>query len=403
MKNMHFFFVVLLAWWLLAAAQPDLSWLKEVEITPAPPIVEGTEVDFLAQFIVRGETIASLMVTGGIQGGEVLYERTFTQLSDGSSPRVHFRWTATAGDHTAYFLLQPTRPGRQGKYRTQVTFHVQPKPRERKQRRGTLLPDAAVNPVAAITSALQKPDIIITGVTCLPENPKAGESIELAIGVKNAGQADAPRSDVKVDLAVSTASSTWGASAETAFGVLPAQATAVVKTEPVKLVHLGLSPVGGYLKITVHADTSNRVVESLENNNDFSGEVFVKCRTDLLVYYTWGKTTSSSLFYKEISVKAGEKVIMGVKIHSYDRFNCGTPVTSPGKVVLKCTDYPDFVVPAAWVKRTNLNSQTEFDFSFVRAWSSPGKKMCHIHVDDDSQIDESKEFNNTGLFIVNVI
>jgi len=392
----------------LAYGSSSVEWLQQIKVNQAPPLVEGTEIGFLAQFVVRGGPIASLNVTGGIQDGGILYDRTFTNLHDGGMPRVSFRWTAVAGTHTAYFFLNTIQRGSQRRYRTQVSFQVQRKPLVIVRREGEAEPGAGAH-TAVRHPVLQKADIIITGMTCIPENPKAGEKIELEISVKNAGQSSAPRSDLKVDLTVTTPHDTFGKTIATAFPALPAQAVATVKTEAVELVQND-SPVGGDLKVKIAADTLNRVDETLENNNSYSAKIPVTSRTDLVVYDFGGMNIAdlstgipqSGWHTDQLAVKAGDPVHLTVRIRAYDRFFWGT-VLSPGKVLLKFTDFQDFIVPASFIKRNDLNGYMEFVFQLIRNWSTPGTKSCRVEVDADHEIDESKEFNNAGLFIVNVL
>jgi hypothetical protein len=170
------------------------------------------------------------------------------------------------------------------------------------------------------------------------------------------------------------------------------------------------SPVGGDLKVNAKADTEDRVDEIFENNNTYAAVIPVTSRTDLVVYAFNGKNIAdpstgipqSGWHTDQLTVKAGDTVHLIVRIRAYVRFFSGT-VSSPGKVSMKFTDFQDFIVPANFIKRNDMNSYMEFVFELVRKWSTPGKKTCRVEVDADNEIDESKEFNNSSLFIVNVL
>ncbi|GEM_PF-5770818 len=260
------------------------------------------------------------------------------------------------------------------------------------------------NRVAAM-SIVTKPDIVITGVNIVPAEPKAGEKVKVVITSQNVGGAIVAITNLKVELLASYPPSySFYKILETTIRGLHKGGRAVSETEQVELVQDG-APVGGDLKVTVTADTLNQVEEIHEDNNQFNASFPVKSRTDLFVYYMYGKVSSSPGSFNEIHVKAGDHVGISTKIYAYTRFywTNGGSVLSPGKVVVKCPGYQDWTVPANFIKRTpSMGNHTEFDFSIVRAWDTPGQRKIYVYVDADDQVEESKEFNNTGLFIVNV-
>ncbi len=262
----------------------------------------------------------------------------------------------------------------------------------------------AIRSRAAVMSIAAKPDIVITGVNIVPAEPKAGEKVKVVITSQNIGGAVAARTNLKVELLVSYPPSYYFYKiVETAIGVLDKGRRAVSETEQVELVEGG-APVGGDLKVTVTADTLNHVDEIHEDNNQFNASFPVKSRTDLFVYSMFGKVSSAPGSYNEIHINAGDQVSISTMIYAYTRFywTNGGSVLSPGKVVVKCPGYPDWTVPAHFIERTSRGNHTEFTFSFVRYWDTPGQYKINVDLDADNQIEESKEFNNTGLFIVNV-
>jgi hypothetical protein len=260
------------------------------------------------------------------------------------------------------------------------------------------------NRVAAMSIAA-KPDIVITGVNIVPSEPKAGEKIKIVISSQNIGGSVAARSNFKVEL-LSTYPGGYAfyKILEPGIGIQDKGDRAVTETEEVELVQGG-APVGGDLEVTVTADTINSVEEIREDNNQFKATFPVRSRTDLFVNSMFGKVSYAPGSYKQIHVKTGDQVAITTTIYAYTRFYWanGGSVLSPGKVVVKCPGYQDWTVPANAIKRTpGMGNHTEFTFSIVRAWDTPGQRKIYVDVDVDNQIEESKEFNNTGLFIVNV-
>ena len=252
----------------------------------------------------------------------------------------------------------------------------------------------------SMISATANPDIVITAVKIVPAEPKAGEKIKIVISSQNIGGSFAARSNFKVELQ-STYPGGYGFSRilEPGIGIQDKGERAVTETEQVELVQDN-APVGGDLEVTVTADTINSVEEIREDNNQFKVTFPVKNRTDLFVNSMFGKVSYAPGSYKQIHIKTGDQVLITTTIYAYTRFYGNVP--SPGKVVVKCPGYQDWTVPANSIKSSSLGNHIEFTFSIVRSWNTPGQRKIFVDVDVDNQIEESKEFNNTGLFIVNV-
>ncbi|MEJ2157455.1 MAG: hypothetical protein P8X96_19165 [Desulfobacteraceae bacterium] len=102
-----------------------------------------------------------------------------------------------------------------------------------------------------------------------------------------------------------------------------------------------------------------------------------------------------------ISVPAGSRVYFEFLARGCDGF-LGNRLSTPGKVVIKATGFSDYIVPKQFIKLNHDAVDTRFVFECVRTWNTPGEKRLTVHLDADNQIEESREFNNTGLFIVNV-
>ncbi|MCP3928893.1 MAG: hypothetical protein GY705_07315 [Bacteroidetes bacterium] len=80
---------------------------------------------------------------------------------------------------------------------------------------------------------------------------------------------------------------------------------------------------------------------------------------------------------------------------------CGN-FSLPGKIVIKATGFENFIVDRKYIHRDEHSHTIWFHYNFDRTWTYPGQKKITVHLDADNQIEESKEFNNTGMFIVDV-
>jgi hypothetical protein len=95
---------------LLAAGALNISALDlkfNSGITKSPETFNaGNVVTFTVNFTSLGGPVANCKVTGGVDAVQ-LYERVFASIPDGANRRVSFTWTAAAGSHTAWFVLDP--------------------------------------------------------------------------------------------------------------------------------------------------------------------------------------------------------------------------------------------------------------------------------------------------------
>jgi hypothetical protein len=76
-------------------------------ITKAPETFNaGDVVTFTVNFTSQGGTVTNCKITGGVDATQ-LYERVFASIPAGANRRDSFTWTAVAGSHTAWFVLDP--------------------------------------------------------------------------------------------------------------------------------------------------------------------------------------------------------------------------------------------------------------------------------------------------------
>lgn len=85
----------------------DLRFSGTISITPETPSV-GDTLTFTVNFISADGAAVNLKVTGGVDWTKV-YERTFANVPAGATRTISFTWPSTAGDHTAWFALDPDR------------------------------------------------------------------------------------------------------------------------------------------------------------------------------------------------------------------------------------------------------------------------------------------------------
>jgi hypothetical protein len=85
----------------------DLKFTSVLKLTPAAHNL-GDVVTFQVTFQSSGAAVTNMKIVGGVDGVQ-LFERAYASISANGSRIDTFTWTATAGDHTAYFTLDPAK------------------------------------------------------------------------------------------------------------------------------------------------------------------------------------------------------------------------------------------------------------------------------------------------------
>lgn len=85
----------------------DLKFTSAIILTPASPSL-GDTVTIKVTFQAAGDIVTNMKIIGGVDGAQ-LFERTYGTIPANGSRTDTFTWTATAGDHTAFFTLDPAK------------------------------------------------------------------------------------------------------------------------------------------------------------------------------------------------------------------------------------------------------------------------------------------------------
>lgn len=104
-KILPFFGIMFILSSVCAFAALDLKFNNTINMAPASP-AEGATVSFSVMFVPAGAAVNNLKCTWGIDG-TTIGQKTFAHLNAGATTGLSFVWTATSGDHTAWFELDP--------------------------------------------------------------------------------------------------------------------------------------------------------------------------------------------------------------------------------------------------------------------------------------------------------
>ena len=109
MRNKLFIFLTIVMFFLVCSSlyALDLRFSGTISMSPETPGV-GDTITFAVNFISADGASVNLKVVGGVDSAEV-YERTFANVPAGATRTISFTWPSTAGDHTAWFELDPDR------------------------------------------------------------------------------------------------------------------------------------------------------------------------------------------------------------------------------------------------------------------------------------------------------
>lgn len=282
-----------------------------------------------------------------------------------------------------------------------LVFSVAPKP---KVQMNTPSQNIRVASPSNTFKMIEKADIIVTEVTPASPELKAGDPVRFKVTFKNRGGAVSLRSEGQVYYHTHYGSTQFNGLVKTELPILSPGQSITVLSEQGKLADSNDYPAGGDFTLWAEADTVHRIDELSETNNKLKGSMTVQRRPDLYVVDIIaddGSEPGAHFKRDRISVPAGSNVYFEFLARSCDGF-LTSHLSNPGKVVIKATDLADFVVSQQTIKRDHDLGDTRFVFHCMRTWNTPGEKRVTVHLDVDNQIEEYKEFNNTGLYIVNV-
>lgn len=130
MRKNHFFlfFLMILLLSAFGFSETNPKWATGITINPPAPH-DGEVVRFAATLEVKLGPVSNLRIIGGVDGSRI-YDETFTNLPQGYTKEVGFKWIATAAaPRTAYFQLDPDGTSGDvtpGDNRVSRTFDVSP-------------------------------------------------------------------------------------------------------------------------------------------------------------------------------------------------------------------------------------------------------------------------------------
>jgi len=173
-----FLAIVSIASFLSAA---NIMWNAGISNNPAAPVV-GQVVTFTATFTVNPGPADNIRVIGGVDGVNIYDRRWARSFATNASQRINFTWTATAGNHRAFFTVDPdnvVRETNETDNTTEVNFNV--------SATGTVVYEANNNiaPVEMFNS--NRPDLIIDSLSWLPLDIQNGETVVFTARVVNQG------------------------------------------------------------------------------------------------------------------------------------------------------------------------------------------------------------------------
>jgi hypothetical protein len=99
---------------LISSAALDLKFTSAISMSPAAPNA-GETVTFTVTFKSEGGASANMKIVGGIDGAQK-FERVYASIPANGTRTDSFTWTATAGNHTAYFTLDPAHTAGDSNY-----------------------------------------------------------------------------------------------------------------------------------------------------------------------------------------------------------------------------------------------------------------------------------------------
>jgi len=267
----------------LAEAARDPRWERTVSHSPVS-VREGQYVIFYSTIEALQGAVSNLEIRGGVDSLELL-KKTIPRLNRNQKMAISFRWKSKAGNHEAYFQIDPKRKvadRNRDTNRVQLSFRVsklaQALPKMGTSVKVRTAKKARIGPEEG--AAL--PDIsILNMIVYNPQKPSAkrnefrrGDPINVAVTVKNVGQK--PTGPFWMQLEVKSQEvDSPGSHQLTKKTNYEKQSVASLAPGKNKRILFALghqhSPAYAiYYDFTATADYNERVIEFDEDNNDRS-------------------------------------------------------------------------------------------------------------------------------------
>jgi subtilase family serine protease len=98
----------------LSYAALDLKFTTAINLSPTSPTL-GDTVTFSVTFKSEGAIVNNLKIIGGVDGAQ-LFQRIYASIPANGNRTDTFTWTATAGDHSVFFTLDPDKTAGDSNY-----------------------------------------------------------------------------------------------------------------------------------------------------------------------------------------------------------------------------------------------------------------------------------------------
>jgi subtilase family serine protease len=328
----------------LALAALDLKFTTAISQSP-DPANEGNVVTFTVSFKTFGDSVTNLKITGGVDGAQI-FERMYASIAADKLRTDSFTWTATAGNHTVWFELDPNHTAGDSNYsnnRIENAFVIQQ------------------------TTPVGKPNLTVSA-SYTPTSVVNGANIVFSATVSNSGNADS--APCKLGFYV--------------FGGLEKEfdIPALTPGQNKVVAHNWIADCNPPCNAYVHfiADSTKIIAESDENDNIWIKQSICNCANQQLTNLkTWAT-------YSPASFKGGDTVKFIIWVENT------SAVPSPevqmsfseGKTVRQTFD----------VLGMGGNTKGSYVFDWIATCNSTCRNRIDIFIDSLNQAVETDENDN---------
>lgn len=242
----------------------NILWSRAIAMNPASPSA-GVTVTFIATFNVNPGPVQNVRISGGVDG-TVIQNRNFARsFATGASQQVSFIWTATAGNHRAYFTVDPgnlIHETNEADNTTEINFNVTSTGLVVVEAYNNIAPAEIINP--------DRPDLIIDELGWNPSPIINGQMVEYRAHVVNQGNRGTLRG-FKVEFQIICTYNGAAITIELDEGFVgplgPGQSQNVFVKAVFTAQYSEWLTVPQACRLFSHADRYNTVVEKNEGNN----------------------------------------------------------------------------------------------------------------------------------------
>jgi hypothetical protein len=371
---------------LLSFASNDLSLGKMTKNRIS--IKEGDLVTFSVSLASNKDGMDNIIVTGGIDGKRI-YERKFARLDSGGMRKLNFTWTASQGEHTVWFEIDPDRQPQNNRAEIKIKVVPSQQTSTSSSTSSNLIHNRKNLPMQNITNpgtpqysahTVNLPDLVMKKFTA-NYSSDASHPLRSVWKLVLANEGEAVSDEGFVYFITNCGAPSGELKVPYPLSQLNPHSSITIN----EYMNRSFSVGGHTCKDQVVIDFYNNIIESNEDNNKSPIETYVlPCKPELVFDPDgWNIVQNPPGWSMGAIVGQMTDRAIGIK-------NIGCSASSSFVLLIQCDGQPNTPVNISSIAQGAVSNNAKIKFK----WNSVGLRKCVLTIDSNNQIAEFDKTNN---------